>query len=135
MPKAAFDCTTPRRRRFSFGLRSLLVFVTLVAVVVAWIGHERRQSRHELAIVEMLEANGASFTFAGPFDAQWPYSSPDGQSWWRRWLNDAVGPRVEMLSLKETDVADLSPVAGLRSLKYLYLDDTEITDLAPISGL
>ena len=43
--------------------------------------------------------------------------------------------RVEELSLSKTDIIDLTPIAGIKSLEKLHLSDTRVTDLSPIAGL
>jgi hypothetical protein len=42
---------------------------------------------------------------------------------------------LRMLWLNQTPVADLAPLAGLDGLKYIFLEDTHVTDLAPLAGL
>ena len=43
--------------------------------------------------------------------------------------------RIRKLSLTRLQVTDLSPLAGLTSLRSLLLDGTQVTDLSPFAGL
>ncbi len=42
---------------------------------------------------------------------------------------------LEELSLSETQITDLRPIAGLTNLQQLYISGTQVTDLRPIAGL
>ena len=42
---------------------------------------------------------------------------------------------VEELNLAQTQVADISPLAGLKNLKLLYLFGTQVTDISALAGL
>ena len=88
----------PRRRWFQFGLRSLFVFIVIVAISAAWVGNERRQSQHEHRIAERIRSIGGEVEFAGLFDKapeRDPVSGllvlPQAQSWWRKGLSDLCG--------------------------------------------
>ena len=51
--------------------------------------------------------------------------------WSLRW----TGQDLEHLDLRNTQVSDLSPLAGLTNLRYLYLSRTQVSDLRPLAGL
>jgi hypothetical protein len=143
-----------RRRWFSYSLRSLFVLITAVSVPVGWVAYERRQSRHEMQIAEQLKASGASVAFGGVFD---PDDTSDEPAGWHRALSGLFGPRVrelnisdsrqfidlsllaglslEGLDLHDPQVADLSPLAGLTSLKTVGVSYTQVDDLSPLAGL
>ena len=42
---------------------------------------------------------------------------------------------LQKLHLAYTEVTDLTPLAGLTALQTLYLQNTKVTDLAPLAGL
>jgi hypothetical protein len=42
------------RPSFRFSLRMVLIFVAIVAVPLAWVAKERRQSQHEIQVAEQL---------------------------------------------------------------------------------
>ena len=43
--------------------------------------------------------------------------------------------RDGVLYLSDTNISDLSPLAGLTGLQSLYLSRTEVSDLSPLAGL
>jgi hypothetical protein len=47
-----------RRRRFQFGLRGLLIFVTLLAIVVAWFEHLNRHAQNRTRLTGELVRSG-----------------------------------------------------------------------------
>lgn len=44
-------------------------------------------------------------------------------------------PKLKWLSLKNTDVSDLSPLANLKELTYLSLRKTAVSDISPLANL
>ena len=59
----------PRRRRwFSYSLRTLIVFVTLAAIGMAWVAKERSHPQRELQIADDLQSQRVAIEFAGEFD-------------------------------------------------------------------
>ena len=44
-------------------------------------------------------------------------------------------PRLTRLDLLRTDLAELSPLAGLKALQALGLDNTQVRELSPLAGL
>ena len=50
-----------------------------------------------------------------------------------KWV--AETPKVKSLDLYDTQVVDLSPLAGLTNLEVLDLCDTQVVDLSPLAGL
>ena len=125
--------TRPRRRWLVFSLKSLLVFITLLAIVAAWVANERSQSRREMKIAQQFEAEGASITFAGPYDVL--FARPEDRSWWQRLTESFLGSRAQMLWHGGIRVDDISPIAKLTNLRWLYLGGTESNDLAPLAEL
>ncbi len=59
---------TPKRRWFRFSMRSLLILVVVLAVPIAWVANERKQSADEMQIAAKLQEQGMAITFAGPYD-------------------------------------------------------------------
>src|SRR5579863_7969434 len=115
-----------RRRWTSYSLRSLLVLVAVVAIGMAWVAYERRQSQREAEIAEQLEALGASVQFGGVFDPAQPdvRNEPSkDQSWWRRSLSGICGPRIRSVVFEDPDkpksFADLALLADLSNILVL----------------
>jgi Leucine-rich repeat (LRR) protein len=51
-------------------------------------------------------------------------------------ISDGTIPKnVTHLRLHSNQITDLTPLAGLTSLEWLYLEDNQITDLTPLNGL
>jgi len=44
-------------------------------------------------------------------------------------------PHLRTLNLRNTQISDLTPIAGLAALRSLQLDKTQVSDLSPITGL
>ena len=50
-------------------------------------------------------------------------------------IRDVEESGATVLSLSFNNISDLSPLAGLTNLTYLYLNDNNISDLSPLAGL
>jgi len=88
-PKA--DQPKRKRRWFQFSLRSLLIFVTLLAVPMAHIGWQAEIARGRNDMREQLEGRGAIFLSDGVPGLSHPELSP---SWLRRLLGDEDVPYI-----------------------------------------
>ena len=109
----------PRRRRFQFSLRSLLILVTLVAgLLVAWRVYVEPYRRQREAMKLIEELGGQYKTEA---------RSP---AWMRRWVEAGNFQDVTAVSLGGPKVsdADLAHLTELTSLQTLYLYKTEVSD-------
>jgi uncharacterized protein (TIGR03067 family) len=145
------------RRRFQFGIRSLLLLVVVVVIPCSWLAVETWQAKRQRAAVEAIGKVGGSVYYqyqaVGPdqFD---PNVLPPGPAWLQNLLgNDHFGdvlvadvrggevtdelvsrlesfPRLEWLILRGTGVSDagLERIEALRSLRNLNLDGCPITD-------
>ncbi len=115
----------PRRRGFRFSLRTLLILVTVLSVPLGWVGWKLREVRREQATIDWIEEMGGEASF----------HSQHGISWWKKTTNKWFGERVASVSLPNTQVSDLSPLAELKSLKWLFLNSTQVGDLSPLAEL
>lgn len=159
--------TRPRRPWFSlsFGLRTLFVLVTVLALPGAWVAMERRQSAREVQIAKNLREAGWELELGGPFDSYPPFGPVESQGSWRSLSRQLLGQRVykarapqpnstntrfhvttnvsavaELTNLRELDidnsqVRDLAPLARLKKLEVLGFENTSVTDLTPLSKL
>jgi hypothetical protein len=141
-----YSMPTSRRRWFRFSLRTLLIFVIVVAIPLAWIAKERRQSQHELRLAEELDKrNAVSVTLGGPFD-EWGHRKKNTpQAWWRDLARRVLGARVVGVSCSARVLEDLSPLTPFRSLQSFYCGGHDLNytmgemnfvrDLSPLAPL
>jgi len=108
----------------------MLVVVTVLAVVLGWVHHERELVRKEkVAIAWVNEVGGQAYV-------QEAYGrDPRAISWWEERTKKWFGEKVETVHLMSTYVSDLTPLAELSRLESVYLGGTEVTDLSPLAGL
>ena len=151
------------RRRFQFGLRSLLVLVTVVAVVCSWFSVKMRQAEKQRKAVEVIVGTGGDVRYDYEFVSAMSPAGPDlpGPPWLGSllgvdFLSDPLGvtyraakdadlvhlkelPSLQYLHLKGTQVSDagLMHLKGLASLQTLRLEGTRVTDagLVHLKGL
>jgi hypothetical protein len=150
------------RRRFQFGVRSLLVLFVAVAVPLTWFGIEKQEAERQQQTVEAIEEAGGGASHDYVSDAT-GVPEPPAPGWLTEllgvdffanvtviWLSDTkAGDAVvahlkrltslEGLDLNGTQVTDaaLQHVKGLTNLHWLVLFDTQITDagLEHVKGL
>jgi hypothetical protein len=150
--------TTPRRRRFRFSLRTLLMVVVLLSVPMGWFALKMRQAERQRQAVEAIQKAGGYVAY----DYEFYGSGPPGPAWLRRLLCEDFFANVvlvhfsmrfgdgymvhlkgltglEWLELTGTQVTDggLEHLRGLTKLDSLELSDTQITDagLEHLKGL
>ena len=144
----------PKRRRFRFSLRSLLVLVVILAIPLGWIAKERRQSQYEKQFVDqMIETHSIrQHQFGGPYDSEPLRSEVKPQGWWRDLARHVLGERHSSLMLFHDDpkslasftklrelrlygqFSDATPLTGLKRLKILDLSGTNVGNLQPLVG-
>ncbi|HEY2841914.1 MAG TPA: leucine-rich repeat domain-containing protein [Pirellulales bacterium] len=135
-----------RSRRFRFSLRTLLAVVIVVAIPVAWIAKERRQSAHEEQVAEQLLQYGFVYAeLSGPYDSLELSRKATPQGWWRDLAREIMGERILEIAGPPfpnptrwplvSAFNDITPLAGLTKLESLYLRNSQIRDLTPLAGL
>ena len=151
------SAVAPRRRRFRFSLRTLLVLMIVLAIPLGWIAKERRQSAREHETAESIkDAFEVSF-YCGPFDSLELREQGKPQGFWPDLAKHLLGERIpwissirpelsnieplrrlsslQLVSLSGTQVSDLRPIAELGHLRWLYLDGTQVSELSSLAGL
>ena len=128
-----FSVVPSHRRWFRFSLRTLLVLVIVLALPLAWIAKERRQSQREQEIAEQLRAVGFAeqLTIGSPYDTWEQFRQAKPQGWWRDLARRILGGRV--LFLGSESVKDITPLSGLKNLLVLGLDNTQTRDTTPLA--
>jgi len=147
-----------RRRWFQFRLRTLLVLVTIAAVLLAILGQKIRQYNREQHVIAWVHAQGGHCWFQNQIDSTeqvsgnatwelWSHASTytvypgqydlksthsmqrEPMSWWR-WKE---GP-ITGASITHSDLKDISPLNELPKLDELILTSTQVSDLSPLVG-
>ena len=141
----------PRRRRFQYSLRTLLIVMLLVGSGLGWFSHKLQQARRQrVAVTGITNLSGVVGFDDEPANfAAGPPSSPVPQ-WLRNLLGDdffrtavsvvafndgSLESAKELTELRRLDFvggpatdAGLAHVRGLTRLHRLNLSDTQITD-------
>ena len=117
----------PRRRWYQFSLRTLLVVVTLICLGPGgYLVYEQRLAKREEGAVKTLSQSPANQLYTRPH-------------WLRTLLARRTAGHVVGIGLRsrETQDADLAPLAELPALVWLDLTDTKVTDqgLVHLTGL
>ena len=135
-----------RRRAFQWSIRTVLI---LVVVCGFWFEHTSRRMRRQRSAVEWVHNHGGYVEYD---------SKPDAVPGWlvrfagvdffcdvKRVTLHNTGvdnlapladlPKLEQLAISERHVNDLNPVAALTQLNVLSVDQTPIRDLSPLLQL
>lgn len=121
--------TKPRRRWLRFSIRALLVLVTLICILLGWLGREIYQHHQRRAMFSRIEVSGGD-VFAD-LDA-FHYGptltfSEQLLTWW-------YGSEVYLLQIDTVQLRDgnqdvlLSDLAALHTVETLTLENVAITD-------
>jgi hypothetical protein len=125
------------RRRVQFGLRTLLVFVTLCAVVCSWFTVRLREARRQAEAVAAIQDRLRGVVW---YDREFndPSARPPGPALVRKLLGPDFFADVQWIRLESPQVTDagLADLEPLKELKGLWID-AEITDtgLKHLEGL
>ena len=123
-----------KRRRFSFSLRTLMVFFTACCLFLGWWTNSAHRQKRAVAWVREQE---------GIVYYDWQYSNDEGRydrskELEPNWMRDKLGVdyfhTVEVAYISDK-INDLSPLADLENLGELFLYDTQVSDLSPLAEL
>ncbi len=125
----------PRRRWFRFRLRTLLIVVAVLAIPLAWIAKERRQSWREQQLAEQFRTEVNIVALRGPYDLWKPNVKREPQGWWRDLARQVMGDRIVQMRDVPHDFNDLTPLTEFKYLKSLSFHGNRFNDLTPLAGL
>lgn len=145
-----------RRRRFQFGLRTLLIAVLVLSLPLGWLGHRLQRARSQKNALARLQAIGGTYFYdwepefvvagdeCGPPQPWWLIKLVGCDFFWdvtkiKTYKNEIVDedltilrefPKTESLSLHSCQIGDegILHLANLCDLRTLYLTNTHITD-------
>jgi hypothetical protein len=135
----SIEATRTRRRWFRFSLRTMLAIIVVIAIPIAWIAKERRQSTYEQQIAEQLREQGfKTIWLGGPYDS-WN-ALKKSQGLWRNLAGQVLGERIVCIANPPPKFGDLVPLAGLTNVQFLELralglEASQVHDIMPLSGL
>lgn len=120
------------KRRFQFGLRSLLVLITALGV---WLGFTVDAARRQREVVAAIEAVGGAVAYDWEVDDDLTKpsgrSEPPGPARLRRLLGDEYFQSVEgVFFAEQLDLDDdqVPPFEQLKTIKYLAFGSTRVSD-------
>src|SRR6185295_9519114 len=92
----------PKRHRFRFSLRTLLVLVTIACVGFGWLGMKMRQAERQRQAIEAIQALGGAvfYDYERDFNEIFnPSPTPPGPEWIRDFLGDNFFAEVTAVNL------------------------------------
>jgi len=133
------DGPSPKRRRFQYSLRSLLIVMTLVAFGCSWFAVQMKKSRERANAMERIEeaaGEGPIFFAGGNLTDELFGNNPIGVQLDNTPVtNEALPyleglPSIEIVSLRNTQIDDagLVHLKTLTKLRSLDLRNTKVTD-------
>jgi hypothetical protein len=111
-----------------------LGLIVIVAVLLAWIAKERRQSWYEQQVALQLLIDGFDTAeLRGPFDS-YPPNEPQG--WWRDAARRLLGERIFYVATRRNDkTSSIPPLLRLTNLQSLSLNPLQECDVASLCEL
>jgi hypothetical protein len=114
-------------------LRTLLLFVTLCAVLFSWLSMNIVRARNHQEAIKLLRGLGAHVVFDYQLDSP-PNPKPCGVAWLPSWLPSWLGPTIYDVSAvrfspdRDVTATGLQQLKWLRGLEILDLSGTQVTD-------
>ena len=119
-----------RRRWLRFGLRSLLVLMSVIAITFAFVLDAVRRDERAIAAIEAVD--GEVFRDPSATGKYLRYVLPESLS---DQLSSSWFNTVKHVDFSQSDATDVSMLEDLPAIKYLCLQCTDVTDFAPITKL
>jgi hypothetical protein len=121
------------RRRFQFGVSSLLLFLVAVSVPLGWFAWELQRARRQRAAMEAIKEAGGVVLPDCEYDENGKCA--DKKLAAPTWLRTLIGyfffadaGEVSVLRYSYFDDEDMRHIASFKHLRYLVLGKTEVTD-------
>jgi hypothetical protein len=130
------------RRRFQFGVRSLLVLLVALSVPMGWFAMQLQKARRQREAVERIVGMGGVVAYDYEIDKNFQRKSgagPTTPTWLRSLFGDVFFCQVVQVNLVNWEFGDNDAryLKELTALRHLSVDGTQITDdgLARLAGL
>ena len=132
-----FGVSLVSRRRFQFSIRSMLVFVVVVAIVCSWFAVKMQQARRQREVVEAIEKQGGLSGYDDRINEDGRLLVFPGPPWLRKLLGMDFLFEVECVQFGQVTDAGLAHLKELTNLETLDLEATKVTDagLVHLEGL
>ena len=120
----------PKKRRFSFSLRTLMVFMLALCLLFGFIGIRLQRAREQQVFLRELRESGWSF-----FDADGDDVAP---KLWDFLIGSSYLDRIELVLYSTNDVEkrpDIALLMELKNLQSLSISSNVIPDLTPLAEL
>jgi hypothetical protein len=137
------DKTKHKRRWYQYSLRTLLIFVTLVAIGMSWFAVKMQRARRQREAVELFEKRGHGILY--DYQRKSYSAEPPGPEWLRKILGiDFFADVIAIQCFDKYDIQlppatdkELKVLEDLNRLETLSLMNTYVTDagLEHIKGL
>jgi Leucine rich repeat len=141
-PRTTDPQARTRRRWYQFGLRTLLIFVTLAGCGFGWLGFKVRAAREQAAAVAAIQKLRGDVHFDYEFGPHWTIlrnAKPPGPTWLRALLGDDCFRDVVLVTLDYAQVsdADMKPFMAFTKITNLDLTGSSVTNwgLEKLAGL
>jgi hypothetical protein len=116
----------PPRRRFQFRLRTLMIGVTLLAVLCAYVGWQAKIVRERRAMLGTIDAAGGRYLVINEGDVP---AGMAGPGWIRRLLGDVAVVEIDFhtSSLSQDDLKEKFPEADC----HVVPEDERVLPIGP----
>ncbi|MCH7727821.1 MAG: leucine-rich repeat domain-containing protein [Planctomycetes bacterium] len=125
----------PRRRWLQYSLRTFFVLLTVFGV---WLGVVVHRANAQRKVVEWVREMGGSVHYDYEYHADGQLigdAKPPSPTWLVQLLGVDYFQGVSLVDFENQPVSDLTPLAGLTSLRWLEGDGTSVIDLTPLAGM
>jgi len=117
-------------RRFQFGLASLLLLFTAVAIACGWMARETYKARRQRELVANAQKINCSVVYdynvSGSGGLQMFTGMRPGTTWLHRWLGDDFFHEIVGAQLRSDDALEL--LRDQKSIRMLYAHDSMVSD-------